>query len=150
MTQDELRKGMSVQPDPLDDTRTIEVPVPPEARTAAAKSRSLPLHPAQLYSAFTAFFLAALLVAYFTTPHPPGMVFALMLVLEGVSRFVLEMLRAEPAVVGRGTDTLTALPPMSFSMVISVGLVLMGIALWSVFRRAAAVPPGVTPTPAIA
>jgi prolipoprotein diacylglyceryltransferase len=66
-----------------------------------------------------------LLVAYFTLPHAPGRVFALMMILEGATRFLLEMLRTEPPVVGR----------LSLSMVIGLGLVAGGIVLWVFFGR---------------
>jgi hypothetical protein len=61
-------------------------------------------------------------------------VFALMLLIEAPSRFILEMLRAEPPVVGTGSGVLTWLPAMSFSMVVSVVLFLAGVALWRAFR----------------
>lgn len=79
------------------------------------------VHPAQLYSSFNSFFLVAVLLAYYALPHASGRVFAMMLILEGASRFLLEMVRAEPAVLG----------PMSFSMVLSL-LVLIpaGLILW--------------------
>jgi prolipoprotein diacylglyceryltransferase len=89
------------------------------------RTRSRPVHPAQLYSTITAWLLAALLVAYFTLPHAHGRVFALMMILEGSSRFLLEWLRAEPPVVGQ----------LSLSMVIGLGLVAGGIVLWVVFGR---------------
>ena len=95
----------------------------PEDAALAKDYRSRPVHPAQLYSTITAWMLAALLVAYFTLPHVPGRVFALMLMLEGAARFVLESLRTEPAVLG----------PMSLSMVIGIFLVLGGAILWVVF-----------------
>jgi phosphatidylglycerol:prolipoprotein diacylglycerol transferase len=110
----------------------------PEEKTAllatAAGEHSLELHPSQLYSTLTAFLIAALLVAYYTVPHPPGRVFALMLLIEAPSRFILEMIRAEPPVIGRGSGVLSWLPPLSFSMVLSVGLFLAGIVLWRAFR----------------
>jgi prolipoprotein diacylglyceryltransferase len=87
--------------------------------------RSRPVHPAQLYSTITAWMLAALLVAYFTLPHIPGRVFALMLMLEGAARFVLESLRTEPAVLG----------PLSLSMVIGILLVIGGAFMWVIFGR---------------
>lgn len=85
------------------------------------------LHPAQLYSTVTALMLAGLCVAFFTVRRAPGLVFALMAVLEGISRFILEMVRAEPTVIGR----------MSLSMVIGVLMVALGITLWVVFRKMA-------------
>ena len=95
------------------------------------------LHPAQLYSTLTAWLIAGVLLAYFTVPHVRGRVFALMLIVEAPSRFLLEMLRAEPPVVGQGSypPHLTWLPPMSFSMVLSVGLLLAGVALWVYFGK---------------
>lgn len=99
----------------------------PEQREIAKNVRSRPVHPAQLYSTITAWLLAALLVAYFTLPHAPGRVFALMLMLEGASRFILETLRTEPPVVGR----------LSLSMSIGLCLVAGGAVLWLVFGRSA-------------
>jgi phosphatidylglycerol:prolipoprotein diacylglycerol transferase len=86
---------------------------------------SLPVHPSQLYSAFNAFLIAGVLIAFFTTQPAPGRVFALMMILKGLSRFILEMLRAEPAVLG----------PLSFSMVISIPLFLGGIVMWYVVGK---------------
>jgi phosphatidylglycerol---prolipoprotein diacylglyceryl transferase len=97
----------------------------PQQEALAEHYRSRPVHPAQLYSTITALMLAALLTAYFTLPHVPGRVFALMLMLEGASRFVLESLRTEPPVWG----------VMSLSMVIGLMLVLAGAILWVVFGQ---------------
>jgi prolipoprotein diacylglyceryltransferase len=69
--------------------------------------------------------LAGILIAFFTLQPPPGRVFALMLILEAPSRFLLEMLRAEPPVLG----------PMSFSMVLSIPLFLFGVAMWFAVGR---------------
>ena len=107
--------------------------VPPERLKAmgsqyvelASHEHSRSVHPAQLYSTITAWLLAALLVAYFSVPHAPGRVFALMMILEGATRFLLEMLRTEPPVVGR----------LSLSMIIGLGLVAGGAVLWLVFGR---------------
>jgi hypothetical protein len=49
-----------------------------------------------------------------------------MCVLEGATRFLLEMLRVEPAVGGT---------PLSLSMWIGVGLIVLGVALWFFFNR---------------
>ena len=86
----------------------------------AKAQKARPVHPAQLYSTITAWLLAALLVAYFTLPHLPGRVFALMLMLEGGTRYLLELLRTEPAVAGT----------MSLSMVIGICLVIAGVVMW--------------------
>jgi phosphatidylglycerol:prolipoprotein diacylglycerol transferase len=89
----------------------------------AAAQRSQRLHPAQLYSSFTAFLIAAITLCYFTLPHAPGRGFALMLMLEGSTRFVLELLRVEPPVIGN----------FSLSMILGIGLAVLGVALWIAF-----------------
>jgi phosphatidylglycerol---prolipoprotein diacylglyceryl transferase len=89
------------------------------------KQHSNWLHPAQLYCMATALLLAGICVAFFTVRRTPGLVFALMMVLEGMSRYVLEMVRAEPPVLGQ----------LSLSMVLGIALVALGIVLWLVFRR---------------
>ena len=99
----------------------------PSLRAQAAASRSLPVHPAQLYSTFNALLIAAALVAFYTLPHVPGRVFALMFILKGITRFLLEMLRVEPPVLHVGGWGL------SFSMVISLCLLVGGIVMWFAF-----------------
>ena len=96
----------------------------------AQQEGSLHVHPTQLYSALDAFLVAGVLVAYFTLPHPPGRVFALMLLLMGPIRFLTEMVRSEPPVVWVGGYGL------SFSMVLSVLFVVIGGILWIAFGRA--------------
>ncbi len=91
----------------------------PLAKSDADSVGSNYLHPTQLYSSLTAFMLALLLFACYTMPHPPGRVFALMLILEGATRYLLELIRVEPTVFG----------PMSLSMVIGVALVVCGIGM---------------------
>ena len=101
----------------------------PSKSELAAGEHSLRLHPAQLYSAFTAFLIAALSLAFFTIPHAPGRGFALMLIAEGTTRFLLELLRVEPPVVriaGYG---------WSLSMVLGAGMTLLGLILWLAFTR---------------
>lgn len=78
------------------------------------------VYPTQLYSTFNSLLVTALLLAFFTLAPLPGRVFALMLMLEGASRFILEMLRVEPAVLGR----------WSFSMAIGAALVAAGALMW--------------------
>lgn len=151
---EEVRKG-EIKPDPRlivhgDDGRPVlytdgtpvllqpaVVDANPALKKIAPGEHSDWLHPAQVYSTITAFMIAALLVAYYTLPHAWGRGFALMLLIESPARFLLEMLRAEPAVIGRGSDPphLTMLPPMSFSMVMSAILFVLGVALWIWFGR---------------
>ena len=91
-----------------------------EARRAAKTQWSPAVHPAQLYSTFNALLIMAVLLAYFTLPHVPGRAMAMMLMLEGPSRFLLEMLRVEPPVLGQ----------MSLSMVLGLILFVFGVLLW--------------------
>lgn len=84
-----------------------------------------PVHPSQLYSAFNALLISAALIAFFTLHPPAGRVFALMLILKGMTRFILEMLRSEPAVIGS----------LSYSMLLSIPLFLAGVVMWYVVGR---------------
>jgi phosphatidylglycerol:prolipoprotein diacylglycerol transferase len=103
--------------------RPAEIAKEPELQAIAAREHALPVHNAEIYSTVTALLLAALLTAFYTLPHVPGRVFALMMILEGATRFLLELLRAEPAQVG----------PLTLSMAIGIALVAGGIAAWFLF-----------------
>jgi len=94
-----------------------------EQKLLAQEQHSLSVLPSQLYSTITAWLIAAMLVAYFTLGPIPGRVFALMMMVEGLTRFLLEMLRVEPPVLG----------PLSLSMVLGLLLMAGGAALWMVF-----------------
>jgi phosphatidylglycerol:prolipoprotein diacylglycerol transferase len=108
----------------------------PLLRPAAQAERSLPVHPAQLYSAATAFLLAAIALAYYTMPHAPGRVFALTLMLEGIARFLLESVRAEPPVF----------MSLSFSQILGPAITGGGMLLWILFGQLAPrVEPSATP-----
>jgi phosphatidylglycerol:prolipoprotein diacylglycerol transferase len=91
-------------------------------KQAIAKQRSLSVQPSQLYSTVTAWLIALLCVWFLYLPHAPGRVFALMMIVEGPSRFLLELLRVEPPVLGQ----------MSLSMVLGIGIFAAGIVLWIV------------------
>jgi phosphatidylglycerol:prolipoprotein diacylglycerol transferase len=100
-------------------------PLPVEEVGPQPELKSNPLHPAQLYSAFTAFLLAAMLFAYFTLPHVPGRVFALMMAVEGLCRYLLELVRDEPRVYLNHTASL--------GMVQGILIAAGGLALWAIF-----------------
>jgi len=116
VTTDEINQGYVLTGDPAQPKMYLA----PDVKAIAATQHSQPVHPAQLYSTITSGLLTALLLCYFFMPHTGGRVFALMLMLEGPSRFLLEMLRVEPPVLG----------PMSLSMVIGLILLVIGIVLW--------------------
>lgn len=90
-----------------------------------SKLKSNALHPAQVYSTITALLLSGLCLAFFTIRKTPGMVFAMMMVLEGITRYILELLRSEPAVWGK----------MSLSMVLGILLVIGGLLLGAIFMK---------------
>jgi phosphatidylglycerol---prolipoprotein diacylglyceryl transferase len=151
--QDELRSGERTLPPELalTDPRTGQIYAMPQNRidadpklkAIASHERSYARHPTQIYSTILALLVAAVCTAYFYLPHLAGRGFALMLVLEGIARFTLETLRVEPAVLGR----------LSYSMVISIGNVAAGLALWFVFGKLARrveplTPPTATPAAA--
>jgi phosphatidylglycerol:prolipoprotein diacylglycerol transferase len=86
----------------------------------AAGVRARPVQPTELYSAFNSFFVAGILLVFFSLSPTPGRVFALMLILDGGSRYLLEMIRVEPPVLGK----------LSFSMVLGAAFVAAGILMW--------------------
>ena len=88
----------------------------------ADQQRAKPVHPTELYSAFNSFLVAGVLVAFFSLAPVPGRVFALMLLLEGASRYIMEMIRVEPPVFGTKTQ--------SFSMILSAAFVVIGVLMW--------------------
>jgi phosphatidylglycerol:prolipoprotein diacylglycerol transferase len=96
----------------------------------ARRSRSLPVHPAQVYSSLNALLIAGICLAYFTLRHSAGQVFALMLIIYSVGRFTLETLRVEPVVKFMGLDF-----GFSYSMWVAVFTFITGIVLWLVFQR---------------
>lgn len=95
--------------------------LPPPA-AAADLPWSLPVHPAQLYSAIDAGLLALLAVCFTPIARRDGAVFALVLTLHPVSRILLEAIRVdEPPALGT---------PLSISQLISVALLGCAAALW--------------------
>lgn len=98
----------------------------------ARQQKALAVHPTEIYSTITAFIICGLLVCFFTLPHADGQVFALMCIIEGMTRFILEMIRVEPAVV---TKVFGINLDWSLSMVLGAILVVVGIILWFVFAK---------------
>lgn len=87
----------------------------------AGAASSLPVHPAQLYSAITAALIGWVLWSYYPLRRRDGQVIGLMLALYPVSRFLEEMIRTdEPAVFGTG---------LSISQNISLAVFVAGIGL---------------------
>jgi phosphatidylglycerol:prolipoprotein diacylglycerol transferase len=84
-------------------------------------AHSLPVHPAQLYSAITAALIAWVLWTYYPSRRRDGQVVGLMLALYPISRFLEEIIRTdEPSVFGTG---------LSISQNISLAVFVAGIGL---------------------
>ena len=106
----------------------------PQLRAVAAAQRSNPVHPTQLYSTVNSLLIMALVLAYIAGPHVGGRGLALLLILEGPTRFLLELLRTEPPVWHQ----------MSLSMILGIGLFVLGVGLWFLLglgRRPTAIVP---------
>jgi len=121
LLQEDLRGNMHL-------ITPMEAAKDPKLAQIAADQHALGVHPTQIYSSFTGFLLAALLLAYMPFSKKPGRVFALMLMIEPVTRFLLESLRVEPAVLGN----------MSVSMLLAIPQFALGVLLWWWFGRSTA------------
>lgn len=136
---DQHNSGAMTAPAELESMGTLLKPdLPPIAgnprlAALAASSTALPVHPTELYSSFTSFLLAALLIAYLALPHIDGRVFALMLMLEGIARYILELIRVEPAVA---TLHFHGEPyGLSISMILGLLVFVAGIIMWKILGR---------------
>lgn len=95
---------------------------PAEFTIRSAPDRSLPIHPAQVYSAIDAFLLCLFLLAYAPYRQHDGEVFAWMITLHSISRFLQEVIRVdESSVFGTG---------LSISQNISILMFLAAVGLW--------------------
>lgn len=110
--------------DPVQHTERLakpdEIKAQHDLAAAAAAERSLPVINTQLISTVTALMIAAIVTAFFTFGATPGRGFALMMMLEGPTRFLIEGMRVEPLVIG----------PLTLSMIIGLVVFTGGIVLW--------------------
>lgn len=84
----------------------------------AQKHRSLPVHPTQVYSTITALIVALLLNAwYYRRTHDGQVIFGLLLI-EPVTRYMLELIRADNPIDTAG---------QTISQSIAIGLTLIGL-----------------------
>ena len=90
-------------------------------------ARSKELHPTQLYSAANAALLSLLLWSFFPFRRRDGQVFALMLTIYPISRFLLEQIRNDEA--GQWGTSLTV------SQWVSVGILILAGVLWTYLAR---------------
>jgi phosphatidylglycerol:prolipoprotein diacylglycerol transferase len=88
---------------------------------------SYPVHPTQIYSSINAALLCLLLWAFYPLRRRDGEVFALLLSLYPVTRFLLEIVRAdEPGQLGT---------PLTISQIVSLALLGLAILLWGYLLR---------------
>lgn len=104
-----------------DKKNTVEIPI------KNLPSSSLKVHPTQIYSAIAAALLAAFLWLYFPFRKFDGEVFAILLIIYPIARFILEAIRVDEG--GQLNTTLT------ISQWISMVTVLLGFALWAWARN---------------
>src|SRR5437763_6186081 len=88
----------------------------------------LKVHPTQIYESLSAFVMFLILMRLESRPHRKGHAFALFLILLGVERFLVEIVRAKDD---------RFLGPFTVAQLISVILVIVGTALWFGVRREA-------------
>src|SRR5207244_13427650 len=92
--------------------------------SAKGPPRSVPVHPTQLYAAIDAGLLALVLWFFFPYRRRDGEVFALLVTLHPISRFLIEIVRSdEPK------------HPLTVSQWISLAILAAGIALWIYIER---------------
>ena len=86
-------------------------------------SMSLPVYPTQIYSSINALLLYSCLALYFPFRHHDGAVFAALLTIYPVTRFLLELIRSDEGSVF-GTD-------FTISQNVSLSLLVFVVALWA-------------------
>jgi phosphatidylglycerol:prolipoprotein diacylglycerol transferase len=96
--------------------------------------RSLPTHPAQIYDAINGLVLFLFAWVYFPFRRRDGQLFATLLTIFPITRFLMEWVRID--------ESQSYLLGMTISQVISVGLFLCSIPLWAWILRNRAAPLG--------
>lgn len=106
----------------------VETPDGPVRWTVRAPPpRSVPIHPTQIYAAIDAGLLALVLWFYYPFRRRDGEVFALLLTLHPLSRFLLEMIRSdEPGRFGT---------PLTIAQWMSVAILAAAVGLWIYLER---------------
>lgn len=116
--------------DAVRDGKAVTLTTPKGVRQIAAieaPARSLPVHPAQIYSSIDAALLAWVLWSYYPYRRREGEVMALMIMVHPISRFLLEAIRIDESPVW-GTG-------LSISQNLSVLLFLVGLGMWFYLPR---------------
>ncbi len=107
--------------------KTTEASTPAEWPIHVPLPRSRRVHPTQIYSSVNALLMCLLLLAYDPLRRRDGELFALMILLYPITRFLLEIIRTdESAVFGTG---------LSISQNVSLGLLAFAVGLWYYILR---------------
>ncbi len=96
-----------------------------ELKDLAARHRSLPVHPAQLYSALALGLLALLLSAVYWRRTYDGQVICTLLLIEPPTRWMIEVLRADNPIDTLGTFTISQFLAVCLSIAGLLGLILL-------------------------
>lgn len=97
---------------------------PAQLRTMAAEHRSIEIHPSQVYSTIMAFIVAGLLNAAYYRRKRDGQIICLLFFIEPISRYVIELLRADNPVDVGGQFTIS-----QFLSICMMGAALLGLLL---------------------
>ncbi|HET6881001.1 MAG TPA: prolipoprotein diacylglyceryl transferase family protein [Pirellulales bacterium] len=105
----------------------VDEPLPASWTLATSPGLTLPIHPAQIYAAVDALLLCLLLLAYYPYRRRDGEVFALMITIHPISRFLQEWTRVDEAsIFGTG---------LTISQNVSIFMLLGAIGLWCYLLR---------------
>lgn len=96
-----------------------------ELRAMAAAHRSLPVHPTQPYSTVTALLIALLLNAFYWRRTHDGQVICTLFLIEPVSRWALEIIRADNPIDMVGGLTVSQFLAVCMTMTGLIGLVVL-------------------------
>ena len=96
-----------------------------ELRGLAESHRSLPVHPTQLYSVVTALLIALLLNALYWRRTRDGQVICTLLLIEPVSRWLLEVIRADNPVDTIGMFTISQFLAVCMTLLGLIGLLVL-------------------------
>lgn len=119
-----LSEGKLTVPEELSNNRGEFLPfmqLDESQKPLALQQRSLPVHPAQLYSSANGLLLCGILWWYFRRRKYDGQVLILALLLYGLSRIALEVVRTEPGLAGTG---------LSVSQIVSLLALALAVILW--------------------
>lgn len=98
---------------------------PGELRALAARHRSLPIHPTQLYSSVTALLVALFLDALYWRRRRDGQVVCTLFLIEPASRYILEVIRGDNPVDTLGVFTISQFLAVAMTLAGLIGLLVL-------------------------